>query len=195
MSDTLTQATGGAPAKSQTKLAISFFGYDPKNAAHPKLPAYLLIQDIQGEFMSESIINTSLKERTFSNYPTNVQITLSSPEAAEIDDIYAQLEQSKLKSAKILEYVEDQDRSPLYVKHGAYLDIHVKLALPIVAADGKKTLTITLTDATGYVGVKYAAKNQVQGNPVILDPQLITYEDLKNIKVSLDTYKDFALKA
>ncbi len=181
--------------KSQTKLAISFFGYDPKNAAHPDLPAYLLIQDLNGEFMPESTINTTLKERTFKNYPVNVEVTLSSPEGAEIDDIYAQLEQSKIKSAKIVEYVEDQDRSPLYVKHGAYLDIHVKLALPILAADGKKTLKIILSGATAYVGVKYAAKNQVQGNPVILDPQLVTYEDLKNIKVTLASYKDFALKA
>ena len=181
--------------KSQTKLAISFFGYNPKNAAHPDLPAYLLIQDLNGEFMPESTINTTLKERTFKNYPVNVEVTLSSPEGAEIDDIYAQLEQSKIKSAKIVEYVEDQDRSPLYVKHGAYLDIHVKLALPILAADGKKTLKIILSGATAYVGVKYAAKNQVQGNPVILDPQLVTYEDLKNIKVTLGTYKDFALKA
>ena len=58
-----------------------------------------------------------------------------------------------------------------------------------------KTLKIIISNATGYVGVKYAAKNQVQGNPVILDPQLITYEDLKNIKVTLGSYKDFALKA
>lgn len=180
---------------SQTKLAVSFFGYSPKNAAHPELPAYLLLQNLNGEFMPVSTINTTLKERTFSYYPVDVQFTLSSPEASEIDDIYAQLEQSKIKSVKIVEYVEDQDRSPLYVKHGAYLDIHVKLGLPVLEADGKKSLFIKITGAAAYVGIKYAAKNQVQGNPIILDPQLVAYEDLKNIKVSLAGYKDFALKA
>ncbi|WP_186645796.1 hypothetical protein [Fluviispira vulneris] len=181
--------------KSQTKLAISFSGYSPKNAAHPALPEYLIIQDIAGEFMPEANINTTLKERTFKNYPVNVEITLSSPDAAEIDDIYAQLEQSKIKAAKIMEYLEDQDRSPKYVKHASYLDLHVDLALPVFIGDGKKTLKIKITNATAYVGVKYADKNQAQGNPVILDPQLITYEDLKNIKVSLDIYKNYALKA
>jgi hypothetical protein len=195
MSTNISTTNSQTETKSQTKLAISFFDYNPKNIAHPELPHYLLIQDINGKFIPESTINTTLKERTFEKYPVDVQVTLSSPEGSEIDDIYAQLEQSKIKSAKIVEYVEDQDRSPLFVKHGAYLDIRVKLNLPILEADGKKTLTITLSGATAYVGVIYGEKNQVQGNPVILDPQLVTYEDLKNIKGTLNNYKDFALKA